>query len=238
MRSSTKRLAGVAAALVLVAGAGVAYGALRDDGTTIHACTLNANGSVRIIDPSLGADSIRGHCTAGETEVTWNQQGPTGQQGERGLQGEQGLPGNTDSTVRHINMWLQDGQTVTAPVVSGARQIGTLSLVCSAVTYTTANIDAGPAAHDSIAYYSPNVAGSPTWVRLDTTDHLTIPWTDPAAGNWIEMMIEAQQNASGMTLTTIHGYMQRFPDYSGCVYYFQMDTADVYAPTTYTPPYS
>src|SRR5262249_43986849 len=66
-------------------------------------CKLNATGTIRLIDPSLGSSSLLGHCTKIEAQITWNEQGqpgaqgpagPQGDPGPQGLQGEQGPQGD------------------------------------------------------------------------------------------------------------------------------------------------
>ena len=72
------------AALALAAGIG--YAAIPDSQGKIHACMLKATGTIRLIDTSLSAQALRGHCTAVESEVTWSQQGPAGATGPCWLQ--------------------------------------------------------------------------------------------------------------------------------------------------------
>ncbi len=68
----------VGVAAVLVIAARVGYAAIPDSNGVIHACMLKSTGTIRLIDTSLGSQSLRGHCAALETEVTWSQQGPKG----------------------------------------------------------------------------------------------------------------------------------------------------------------
>jgi hypothetical protein len=75
------------------AAAGVAYAAIPDGSGVFTACEQTSNGSIRLIDPSLGSGSHLGHCTAQETQVSWNEQGPTGPQGPTGAQGTPGADG-------------------------------------------------------------------------------------------------------------------------------------------------
>ena len=68
-------LIAVIAAAVL---GGVAYAAIPDAGGVYTACKLNATGTIRLIDPSLGSSSLLSHCTALEARITWNQSGRPG----------------------------------------------------------------------------------------------------------------------------------------------------------------
>ena len=51
---------------------GVAYAATPDGNGTYTACRSVKTGAVRIIDPSLGAASQLGRCTARESRITWS----------------------------------------------------------------------------------------------------------------------------------------------------------------------
>src|SRR5436190_23062229 len=83
-------LAGAVAAL---AAAGIAYATIPDGNGVYTACKLNATGTIRLIDPSLGNTSLLGHCTSLETQVTWSQRGPTGLAGPQGPKGDAGAAG-------------------------------------------------------------------------------------------------------------------------------------------------
>lgn len=80
VRLKRKRLA-VLGALVVLAAAGAAYAAIPDSSGVYTACELKTAGTIRLIDPSLGASSLLGHCTALEAQITWNQRGQNGQNG-------------------------------------------------------------------------------------------------------------------------------------------------------------
>ncbi|HVN62548.1 MAG TPA: hypothetical protein VMT59_14915 [Gaiellaceae bacterium] len=96
MRLSKYSIAlGVAAIVVIVAG--VAFAAIPDNGGVIHACMLKPTGTIRLIDPSLSSQNLRGHCTSLETEVSWSQQGPKGDPGLQGAAGPKGDPGTVAS---------------------------------------------------------------------------------------------------------------------------------------------
>src|SRR5436190_2941333 len=77
-------LAGAVAAL---AAAGIAYATIPDANGVYTACKLNATGTIRLIDPSIGGTSPLGRCTSLETQITWNQRGPEGPKGNTGAAG-------------------------------------------------------------------------------------------------------------------------------------------------------
>jgi Collagen triple helix repeat (20 copies) len=87
----------VAAVAVTVAsaaaGAGVATAAIPDATQTYTACMLNNVGTLRLIDPSLGAHNPMGHCFAWESLKTWNQKGQPGAPGSAGPTGATGPAG-------------------------------------------------------------------------------------------------------------------------------------------------
>jgi hypothetical protein len=72
----TRRIA-VAAVVVFLAVAGIAYAAIPDDGTgTYHACMLKGVGTIRVIDPA------RQRCSSTlESEITFNEKGARGEAG-------------------------------------------------------------------------------------------------------------------------------------------------------------
>lgn len=78
----------------LVAAGGIAYAAIPDSGGVYTACRLNATGTIRLIDPSLPASNLLGHCSSLETQITWNQKGQPGAAGATGARGPQGLKGD------------------------------------------------------------------------------------------------------------------------------------------------
>ena len=69
----------------LATAGGVAYATIPDSGGVYTACMLTKVGTIRLIDPSLGSSSLLGHCTALETQISWNQQGQKGDPGVPGL---------------------------------------------------------------------------------------------------------------------------------------------------------
>jgi hypothetical protein len=81
------------AVLVVLAVSAVAYAAIPDENGVFTACINGTDGSIRIIDPSAGAE-----CRGGENRVTWNKkgiEGPKGPTGATGLQGPRGAQGPT-----------------------------------------------------------------------------------------------------------------------------------------------
>jgi len=73
----------VLAVLAAAVLGGVAYAAIPDAGGVFTACQLNANGSLRLIDPSLSSGPLS-RCWPNETQVQWNQQGQPGANGKDG----------------------------------------------------------------------------------------------------------------------------------------------------------
>src|SRR3954462_5455912 len=104
LRASAKTLALIAVAILVAAGT-YAIAAIPDSGGVITACWDHNNdtshfGTLRVIDPSLPAASHSNYeysCLTGETQITWNQQGPngaarpSGPAGAAGPQGPQGV---------------------------------------------------------------------------------------------------------------------------------------------------
>ena len=97
---------GIVAAILLVMAAGVSYATIAESNAVYTACKLNATGTIRLINPSLGSSSLLGHCTSLETQISWNQQGqpgltgligPQGPKGDAGLAGPQGPKGDAGS---------------------------------------------------------------------------------------------------------------------------------------------
>jgi uncharacterized repeat protein (TIGR02543 family) len=78
----------VLAALVLLAGSGVAVAAIPGGDGAIQGCYDVKSGDLRVIDPSAGQE-----CSKKERPIGWNAQGPTGPQGLPGQDGAKGDPG-------------------------------------------------------------------------------------------------------------------------------------------------
>jgi hypothetical protein len=77
----------LAGALALLAVVGVAYAAIPDSAGVYTACKLNGIGTIRLIDPSLPSSALLSHCTAIETQISWNQKGQKGDTGAAGKDG-------------------------------------------------------------------------------------------------------------------------------------------------------
>jgi hypothetical protein len=94
---------GIAVVIAALITAGIAYATIPDGNKVFTACMLKGVGSVRLIDTSLPASNFMSHCTAYETQVTWNQgggQGPKGPTGPAGTAGPTGPQGPTGETGR------------------------------------------------------------------------------------------------------------------------------------------
>jgi hypothetical protein len=93
---SRRTLAFVAAAIVALIAAGIAYATIPDSSGVIHGCYAKASGgtppgTLRVVDTGLGQS-----CGLNEVALSWNQQGvkgATGPQGPKGPTGSQGPPG-------------------------------------------------------------------------------------------------------------------------------------------------
>jgi type VI secretion system secreted protein Hcp len=101
VRASAKTLALIAVAILVAAGT-YAVASIPDSGGVVTACWYHVQdgttpfGTLRLIDPSLagtGATTDQYSCRSTETQVTWNQQGPTGPSGPAGPQGADGAQG-------------------------------------------------------------------------------------------------------------------------------------------------
>jgi hypothetical protein len=92
------RIAGIAAAVVLIGAGTVAYAAIPDAGGVVHGCynkggLLQDKGALRVVDKGE-------RCRANETAMTWSQtgpQGPAGPVGAAGAKGDTGPAGFSDS---------------------------------------------------------------------------------------------------------------------------------------------
>ena len=95
MRFFTRRAITIAVTSVIVLGAaaGIAYATIPDANKVYTACMLKNVGTVRLIDPTLSASNLMSHCTALETQLTWNQAGQAGPPGVQGQPGPAGAAG-------------------------------------------------------------------------------------------------------------------------------------------------
>ena len=99
----TRRRVAVVAAMLTMAGVGVAYAAIPGSDGVISGCRDAKTGALRVIDAEAGEV-----CGGKEAALNWNQTGP------RGPQGEQGEPGSAAAYARIAG----DG-TVNADFASG-----------------------------------------------------------------------------------------------------------------------
>jgi len=77
----------------LALAVGVAYATIPSSGNVYTACMLNHIGTIRLIDPTLPSSNFMSHCTALETQVSWNQTGEPGPVGPQGPKGDTGAAG-------------------------------------------------------------------------------------------------------------------------------------------------
>ena len=87
-----RRVSVLVVAGLAVAGA-AAYASIPSSGNVYTACELNHIGTIRLIDPTLPSSSFMSHCTALETQVSWNQTGQPGPVGPQGPKGDTGAAG-------------------------------------------------------------------------------------------------------------------------------------------------
>ena len=87
-----RRLSVLVVAGLAVAG-GVAYATIPSSGNVYTACMLKHIGTIRLIDPTLPSSSLMSHCTALETQISWNQTGQPGPVGPPGPKGDTGAAG-------------------------------------------------------------------------------------------------------------------------------------------------
>jgi Collagen triple helix repeat (20 copies) len=173
-----KRLAVIAVAMFVVAG-GVAYATAFDNGAVFTACKLNGVGTIRLVDPSAGSRSLLGHCTALETQVTWNERGTAGAQGLQGPQGVQGPQGDKGETGQKGETGAQGVQGAAAPtdaITSGNVVDGSLTgadIMDSSVSTakTVANAAVGTSANGSVSWPTPTTAVEANLSIPGSTNH-------------------------------------------------------------------
>jgi len=191
---------------VLALAGGIAYAASSDTGSVYNACAKTDNGQLRL--------DTGGGCLPSEQAVQLAQ---------------------PQDTVRHVTGFIGNGRTASTPVRSAAGLLGTLSITCSDLTYTTDTSDTGTFS-DRVLFYSPQVPNSPLWDIFLDHDHLTVTWSGASQGRWFQMQIEGTVgNQSLPTLTEINGFVKGFPEFEGCAYYVYVATSDVASPQTITP---
>jgi|tagenome__1003787_1003787.scaffolds.fasta_scaffold20940939_4 hypothetical protein len=117
---------------MLAAAGGIAYATIPDAGNVYTGCMLKNVGTVRLIDSSLPSSNLMSHCTALETQISWNQQGQKGDAGTPGAPGKSGADGVNGMSPRVMQVPVHDSHCafggaaitdaagVTAYVCSGA----------------------------------------------------------------------------------------------------------------------
>jgi len=122
MNRFAKRRAGSVSAIVVVLfglAGGIAYATIPDGGGVYTACRLNDVGTIRLIDPSLPASALLGHCTKLETQIQWNQQGQKGDPGAPGKSPTVAQLGVGDSHCLNGGAAITDANNSTAYVCNG-----------------------------------------------------------------------------------------------------------------------
>lgn len=131
----------ILAALLLVAGTGVAVAAIPGAGGAIHAC-YDSKGNLRVIDAGQS-------CSKHETPLSWNQQGPPGVQGLPGQDGEDGDPGEPGPGLASVEdlegmpcrVGEPDEGTVDVEYTAATDTSRGVSIVCTASTLHTLTVD-------------------------------------------------------------------------------------------------
>lgn len=90
MRLRTRSWVLLILGLLLATAGGIAYAAIPGNDGVIHGCYTNRGGILNVIDPSAGQ-----RCSAFQTPISWNQQGPQGDPGPQGAPGPVGPQGET-----------------------------------------------------------------------------------------------------------------------------------------------
>ena len=94
LRRAPVAVAAIGCCVALVTA--VASATIPDGGDTYTACVLKGVGTIRVIDPSVPAGDLTGHCTSLEEQIGWKsagQTGPPGPKGEAGGAGQAGRKG-------------------------------------------------------------------------------------------------------------------------------------------------
>ena len=91
---------------------------------------------------------------------------------------------------------------------------------------------------DAVTFASSTVPTGPTWTKVNPSENATFPWSTTSGNNIsFNMLIESLLDELAQpppSLTDIHGFVQGFPQDSGCAYYVFVDTSDVASPSTVT----
>ena len=118
LRRRAVRLSVLVVGLLAAAG-GIAYATIPDGSGVFTACKLNATGTIRLIDPSLGSTSLLGHCTSLETQISWNRQGQPEPQGPAGVSGYE--VETLDATNAAVNKASGDAMSTAVTCPSGKK---------------------------------------------------------------------------------------------------------------------
>jgi hypothetical protein len=168
---------GAAAAIALIAGAGVMFATIPDASGVIHGCYTKSTGLIRIIDDSVTS------CRSGDTAISWNIQGAPGPKGDTGNTGPAGAPGpaNVLTDILSINTANTPGtESLTVP------GFGTVDLSCSDHGIGNVSIT-GTAAFDGTYSAGTRFTASSGGATLNL-DSITTPggtiWVDNATGHW------------------------------------------------------
>jgi hypothetical protein len=163
----------LAGAVALLAVAEVAYAAIPDSAGVYTACRLNGIGTIRLIDPSAPSSSLLGHCTAFETQISWNQKGPKGDPGTPGQNGLSPTVAQLSTGDSHCpagGAAITDASGTTAYVCSGANGKDGADGKSFAGTFTS------PSGQFSLTVGDGGVqiVGPGTSISLDSTGGVTV----------------------------------------------------------------
>ncbi len=140
----------VALLSLVLAASGVAVAAIPDSSGVIHGCYSNRTGALRVIDVSAG-DS----CSAKETVLTWNEEGP---QGPAGADGQDGADGTDGDMLVGSPCELPNG---TAGTVAMAVDAG------GTITFTCDTGGGDPGGGDPLPGYDCTPSGAEVWDGRD-----------------------------------------------------------------------
>jgi hypothetical protein len=103
---------GLATAFVVVTAlataGGIAYATIPGPSNVYSACMLKGIGTMRLIDESLPPTNLMSRCTDKESELSWNQSGPSAHRGPRATRDRQdrtGSPATPEPGSIHSKIW-------------------------------------------------------------------------------------------------------------------------------------
>ena len=111
------------------------YAAVPDTNRTFTACVLKNVGTMRLIDPSLPPSNAISHCSALETQVTWNSQGPQGPPGPKGDPGTPGVQGPKGDTGAQGLQGIAGPAGTAAPAKPPAPYVGHFAVAVDGHTF-------------------------------------------------------------------------------------------------------